>query len=107
MARTAQELTEPGADHSLSANPDAFERISAALRTAGVTANDVASVQLEAMYGLTHSLLAIIDGATKMAEVQRVYLSTDEEGSIGEGLHEFLPEALQLDEHLERLKQSK
>ena len=44
--------------------------------------------------GLTHSLLATIDGASASAEVCRIHLTGPDGGSLGEGLHELFEDFL-------------
>lgn len=84
--------TEPALVHR-----ESLERVGQALRKEKVKRADLEDALGRLYYGLLHTVLVALDGGTALADKGVHIQLVDQKGkSLGGGLHEYLPEYLNL-----------
>jgi hypothetical protein len=80
-------VADPDADLSWVDDAEPYRRLGAAVRQAGA-AEDLRAVLDETIRALVHDLFAVMDGATRSAEIGRVYLVDEHHEELATALHE-------------------
>jgi hypothetical protein len=91
---TANCVVDPNEHFGWASRPGSFEKLQHFVVEHNIPKELIKDVLLDCLCSISHSFLCILDGATALADSGRIYVVDEHGTSLGEGLHELLPEYL-------------